>query len=301
MEALQQPSKFFISLQCEYLTDIFEFCSGSPTSLEGYSDDYGRAANGNVTDNSPCSHGNFGPLGQGCQGGIFGGGGGGGYYGGGGAPHTGGGGGGSSYSLYEIAGLHDGFNEGHGYARLAWDWVGPSEAPSAAPTAEPTADPTARPTAPTAVPSFVPTAPTAHPTAMPSTGVSPLDLVYTGAVQSFTVPVGVTSITVTLHGAAGGKGYAEVATGGKGGIITSVVPVIPGELLQVFVGGTPFAPRTGGYNGGGSSAGQHGGGGGASDIRKAPFSLTDRVLVAGGGGGAGWWIVGGDGGINATK
>jgi hypothetical protein len=67
------------------------------------------------------------------------------------------------------------------------------------------------------------------------------------------------------------------------------LPVVPGERLAIFVGGTPSGPA-GGYNGGGSgvasTSGYSGyfdsyGGGGATDIREGGSALRDRILVAG--------------------
>src|SRR5690349_16098137 len=61
---------------------------------------------------------------------------------------------------------------------------------------------------------------------------------YTGGVQSWTVPSGVTSITVTLYGARGGDSYcsssAATALGGYGGMIQSTIAVTPGEKLQIY-------------------------------------------------------------------
>lgn len=65
----------------------------------------------------------------------------------------------------------------------------------------------------------------------------------------FVVPVGVTSISVTLQGASGGNApystYDEngflistvVGIGGKGGVINVNIPVVSGEVLQINVGG----------------------------------------------------------------
>ncbi len=112
---------------------------------------------------------------------------------------------------------------------------------------------------------------------------------YTGGTQSFTVPIGVTSITVDAYGAQGGSG------GGLGGRVQATLVVTPGQALQVRVGGqggnSALGVVTGGYNGGGSS-GSCGpqycgsGGGGASDVRTGAFALADRLVVAGGGGGS---------------
>jgi hypothetical protein len=94
---------------------------------------------------------------------------------------------------------------------------------------------------------------------------------YTGAQQNFTVPKGVTQITVTASGAHGGGG---------GGLVRATIPVTPGEQLAVFVGDN--ATGIGGFNGG---AGLDGGG--ASDVRQGGNALANRVVVAGGGGGSG--------------
>ena len=51
--------------------------------------------------------------------------------------------------------------------------------------------------------------------------------VYTGAMQSFTVPAGVTSITIQALGAQGG------GNGGLGAKMTGTFTVTPGQVLQV--------------------------------------------------------------------
>ena len=106
---------------------------------------------------------------------------------------------------------------------------------------------------------------------------------YTGAIQTYTVPDGVTSIKVKCWGAAGGAGAG--GKGGAGGYVESNVSVTPGEVLNVTVGQ------------GGKSKGPpqsiNGAGGGLSGI----FSTWDSssrdnthaaaILVAGAGGGGG--------------
>ena len=110
---------------------------------------------------------------------------------------------------------------------------------------------------------------------------------YTGGAQDFTVPAGVTHISVVARGAHGGG--SPKANGGR---VHAVIPVTPGEKLVVYVGGDASGAK-GGFNGGssgGSSAfsGQNGyGGGGASDVRKGGDALSDRIVVAGGAGGEG--------------
>ena len=112
---------------------------------------------------------------------------------------------------------------------------------------------------------------------------------YTGAMQTYTVPAGVTTIQIEAFGAQGGGVF-----GGNGGQATGEIPVTPGSTLEVYVGGVPAAQvGAGGFNGGGAitvdPCGGGGGwpGGGASDVRTTS-SLNDRLIVAGGGGGEGW-------------
>eukprot|EP01032_Pedospumella_encystans_P015151 gene15151-17352_t len=112
-----------------------------------------------------------------------------------------------------------------------------------------------------------------------------------GDYTPFTVPLGVTSITATLTGASGGTATynAKTGTGGMGAIITANIPVTPGEVLYIYVGGQG-STSTGGFNGGGAAGAVYaqypaGSGGGATDIRRSPFTMANRLLVAGGGGG----------------
>jgi hypothetical protein len=145
---------------------------------------------------------------------------------------------------------------------------------------------------------------------------------FTGASQSFTVPTGVTSITIEASAGQGGTGgnsnVDPDVSGGKGGRVRATVSVTPGETLTVFVGGQGAAYSTtaggaGGFNGGGNGDGLEffgsfgGGGGGASDVRQGGTGLGDRLVVAGGGGGGasgsdagvggiGGGLTGGDGG-----
>jgi len=113
---------------------------------------------------------------------------------------------------------------------------------------------------------------------------------YTGSVQFFTVPAGVTSITVTALGASGGAGDTVP---GLGGLAEATLDVDPGDELEVWVGGegeTDWYEVAGGFNGGGGvfeccGSAKSGAGGGASDVRGAPYGLDNRLIVAGGGGG----------------
>lgn len=111
----------------------------------------------------------------------------------------------------------------------------------------------------------------------------------TGATQTFIVPAGVTSVQID---AAGAQGYL----GGSGGRAGGTLTVVPGETLQINVGGQGTLASNGvvsggGFNGGGNGlsrdgANRGGGGGGGSDVRQGGVALTDRKIVAGGGGGA---------------
>ena len=123
---------------------------------------------------------------------------------------------------------------------------------------------------------------------------------HTGTMQTFTVPSGVTSLTIVASGAQGATAADRSNTnglGGLGGSATGVLTVVPGQILNVYVGGQGQQSGAGGFNGGGTGGfgtagsscvgGPAGGGGGASDVRVGGTALTDRVIVAAGGGGAG--------------
>jgi hypothetical protein len=86
---------------------------------------------------------------------------------------------------------------------------------------------------------------------------------YTGAVQTWTVPAGVTSATFDLHGAAGGAGPGGVPS--RGGRATATIAVTPGDVIEVYVGGQGRDVNagfgTGGFNGGGTVGRMTGGDG----------------------------------------
>src|SRR5580692_2852042 len=122
---------------------------------------------------------------------------------------------------------------------------------------------------------------------------------YTGGVQTFIVPAGVTRLTVVARGGVG-EGGGQVSFAGFPGRIYAIIPVRPGEKLYVVVGASA---RDGGFNGGGRGGygGGRGsyytgsGGGGASDVRVSGDKRKDRIIVAAGGGG-GYYGGGGGGG-----
>ncbi|MFE2311320.1 glycine-rich protein, partial [Streptomyces sp. NPDC059411] len=128
----------------------------------------------------------------------------------------------------------------------------------------------------------------------------------TAGTDVFTVPAGVSALTVDLYGAEGGSaaGYVvpsppnDGAPGGLGGQTHATLAVTPGQTLQITRGGVGSSgtsrhgeyARVGGFGHGSGGGGAHGGGGsggGATDLRTGGFGPAERILVAGGGGGAG--------------
>lgn len=118
---------------------------------------------------------------------------------------------------------------------------------------------------------------------------------YTGAAQTWTVPAGVTQVTLDLRGAQGGASYVSATglrqeDGGLGGQTQGSLTVTPGQVLHLYVGGQAadvgnVTPAPGGFNGGGDGGQWGAGGGGATDVRVGGTALANRVAVAGGGGG----------------
>jgi hypothetical protein len=118
--------------------------------------------------------------------------------------------------------------------------------------------------------------------------------------SSFTVPANVTSLQVQAIGGSGGNvvnsSGSVISSGGEGRQVTATIPVTPGEVLFIEVGG----------NGSNGVTLAGGGGGGATDVRTCSIfapacgggisSLQTRLVVAGAGGGAGGSVAGGDGG-----
>lgn len=130
---------------------------------------------------------------------------------------------------------------------------------------------------------------------------------YSGGLQYYVVPAGVTQLAVSLTGAAGAYGGNDGQGGGAASpqlMATATLAVVPGSTLTLSVGAAG-APGTGcgnnpggsggvsplpGYGGGnGGAAGPYGcsgsgGGGGAATVLVIPNGGT---IIAGGGGGAG--------------
>lgn len=122
---------------------------------------------------------------------------------------------------------------------------------------------------------------------------------FTGGNQTFTVPPCVTNLNITMSGAQGGG-----PTGGSGATLSGNVPVTPGDVITITVGGQGGNGNfSGGFNGGGTGhASNNGnvnynawGGGGATSIS---INGTLYAIAAGGGGEGGGSnsVAGGDGG-----
>jgi titin len=148
---------------------------------------------------------------------------------------------------------------------------------------------------------------------------------YSPNVQTFTVPAGVTQLTLSANGGEGGRGGRDSAgrppLGGYQGVVSGTIAVTPGEVLTIGVGhgghdssvaetctqglNSIFDPQNaiggsnplGGYGGGnGGAAGEvgcsgYGGGGGAASVVEIGSSSNDptsvATIVAGGSGGSG--------------
>ena len=117
---------------------------------------------------------------------------------------------------------------------------------------------------------------------------------YTGSAQTFTVPAGVTSISVDAYGGSDYCALAGWSLPGKGVRVECDLVVTPGQVLNIYVGDHGGQPL-GGWNGGGRGSNTSSGGGGATDIRIGGTNLTDRVIVSGAAGerGHGGGLVGG--------
>jgi len=136
---------------------------------------------------------------------------------------------------------------------------------------------------------------------------------YTGSVQTYTVPAGITTLTLQVAGGGGGGGGADEngagSAGGNGALVSGTVSVTPGQVIKIYVGGGGvngytsnfghtcsnsagagggaggaggFAGGAGGQAGCSGWSGGGGGGGAASVVTNAAGTV---LLVAGGGGG----------------
>ena len=106
-------------------------------------------------------------------------------------------------------------------------------------------------------------------------------LSFNGAIQTFTVPAGVTSVTIAATGASGGNASGNSNPGnpgnpGRGAIVQADYAVAPGQQFSVLAGGA-------------GEFGTNGGGGGGSFVWNGTGTVTaaNLLIAAGGGGGAG--------------
>jgi hypothetical protein len=98
---------------------------------------------------------------------------------------------------------------------------------------------------------------------------------FTGALQMFTVPGGLTSVRITANGAQGG-GANGALPGGMGASIAGTFNVASGDQLTILVGGK-------GIDGSATVVSQRGGSGGGGTF---VVESTMILVIAGGGGGA---------------
>lgn len=93
---------------------------------------------------------------------------------------------------------------------------------------------------------------------------------YSGTIENWVVPAGVTSVTIEARGAQGSNNTSSTVPAGLGAVMVGNFSVTPGQTLKILVGQQ--------Y----SSTGGNGGGGGTfvTDIANSP------LIVAGGGGGS---------------
>lgn len=110
---------------------------------------------------------------------------------------------------------------------------------------------------------------------------------WTGAVASWTIPTGVSAITINVQGAKGGD---NTNIGASGGSTTGTLAVTPGTTYYFCVGGIggTGSGGVGGTCGGGAggNGAQTSGGGGMTWFSGSPsFATSSIIIVAGGGGG----------------
>ncbi|MFZ9875152.1 MAG: fibronectin type III domain-containing protein, partial [Candidatus Methylacidiphilales bacterium] len=135
----------------------------------------------------------------------------------------------------------------------------------------------------------------------------------TAGASTFTVPANVTSIQITLTGAAGGSGGGDGSSsggsGGPAGRVTGTLAVVPGDTLYINLGGAGsnggssvsnggggaggansggrVSSASGGAAGGLGSSGGGGGGGGSAYVRRLSSGVFTDIAEAGGAGGGG--------------
>lgn len=125
---------------------------------------------------------------------------------------------------------------------------------------------------------------------------------YTGGNQQWEVPSGITQVFIDVFAAQGGNSSISSGRGGLGGKVRAILPVTPGEILLLMVGGQPTS-RTAVYGNGGNAGtntsnvnNENMAGGGMSAVFRTSFDMSNALLVAGAGGGAALLKNGGMGG-----
>ena len=127
---------------------------------------------------------------------------------------------------------------------------------------------------------------------------------YTGGLQYWTCPIGVTQVTITLKGAGGGNYNDYQYYGPAGGTLSGTLYTVPGDTYTILVGGGGrneggwwTGQGQGGYGGGGNgNSYQYGGGAGGGGRSSVTYNSVE-ILVAGAGGGCGsYGTLGGFGG-----
>ena len=117
---------------------------------------------------------------------------------------------------------------------------------------------------------------------------------YTGSSQNFTVPNGVTTVTIETRGAQGAQGNG--GAGGMGARMIGDFTVVPGQILSVIVGGSGTTSQNAGGGGGGSGVidgntplciAGGGGGGAVNEIGQPGLTTTSGGNSSGLGGTAG--------------
>jgi hypothetical protein len=125
-------------------------------------------------------------------------------------------------------------------------------------------------------------------------GFSSTNINYTGGIQTFTVPAGVSQVRISLTGASGGLASAATNLAGGGATVYAYINVVPGDVFRIIIGQK------------GANGINEAGGGGSSAVYKNGV----LIMVAGGGGGedntgdGGGGLAsenGGDGGSDASS
>ena len=118
-------------------------------------------------------------------------------------------------------------------------------------------------------------------TATANAGLSGINIFpYTGSDQFYTVPSGVTSVTISMWAAGGGPGQAG-GFGGGGAYVNASLSVTAGMSLRVIVGQGGSVGATSGYGGGGFGSGAASGGG-RSAIQLIQTGIVTGASASGG-------------------